>query len=167
MNCSLWYVFRQQRNTSLSFLFDLGQVYRSMNGFRQISICYSLSVGDSVSARCVTCHRNFAVDSPEEISGRYRPQSAMSCSTLRERATWSSPYASQVSLVKISLEGTMYVLLNILGVYSKVYCLYRSLARHLYVFGSTALCFVRCWSDSRCSSSASLAWNNPEEKLSW
>ena len=31
------------------------------------------------------------------LLGRYRPQSAMSCSTLRERAAWSSPSASQVS----------------------------------------------------------------------
>ena len=30
----------------------------------------------------------------------YRPQSAVSCSTLRERAAWSPPSASQVSLTK-------------------------------------------------------------------
>ena len=42
--------------------------------------------------------RNFAVDRPHRsLLGLHRTQSAVSCSTLRERAAWSSPSASQVS----------------------------------------------------------------------
>ena len=37
------------------------------------------------------------------LLGRYRPQSAVSCSTLRERAAWSSPSASQVSYLQQNL----------------------------------------------------------------
>jgi len=51
----------------------------------------------------VAADRNCAVDRLQRSLPRlYRPQSAMSCSTLRERAAWSSSNASQVSLFKLS-----------------------------------------------------------------
>ena len=53
----------------------------------------------------ITADRNSAVGDPRRSPlGRYRPQSAVSCSTLRERAAWSSPNASQVSCHSIIID---------------------------------------------------------------
>ena len=57
---------------------------------------YSWTVGIRANAGCR--RQKFCCGRPQRSPlGRYRPQSAVSCSTLRERAAWSSPNASQVS----------------------------------------------------------------------
>ena len=59
----------------------------------------------------VTAARNFAVDS-NRILELYRPRSAVSCSTQRERAAWSTPNASQVSLLSLTWAAVVVIFIN-------------------------------------------------------